>query len=167
MQVSADVSCECGAGPFKSYVGLRIHMGHMHGLSAQRGRRSVRARQVFTEHNGPGPWSCAHCYLLVHEIARKKGAGLIHHKDEDFTNDAPSNLEVMHRKCHSRHHLADKPHTPEHNAKVGRKGRVFTSEWRAKISARGRERRKCPDCSYVSSPQSIGKHRKAGVCTPT
>lgn len=36
--------------------------------------------------------------------------------------------------------LKGKPHTPEHNAKVGRKGRVFSPEWKAKLSEAAKAR---------------------------
>src|SRR5688572_15028073 len=94
-------------------------------------RNVPRARRVFIAANGTGPWPCSYCGKDIIELGRHSGQGHIHHKDEDPTNDVPENLEVLHAKCHRRHHDAVIPHSPEHNAKVGRRGRTFTPEWRA------------------------------------
>jgi hypothetical protein len=103
--------------------------------------RSVpRAKRVFITANGLGPWPCIHCNELIYELGRGERKGNIHHKDEDPTNDVPENLEVLHAGCHVKHHLKGIPHTAEHSAKVGRKGRVFTPEWREKLSAASRGR---------------------------
>lgn len=122
--------------------------------------RSVpRTHRVFLETYGSGPWPCSFCDELVTSIGRRTGH--VHHRDEDPENDAPENLAIAHPGCHMRHHLEGVPHSPEHSSKVGRKGRKFTPEWRAKLSARQRTRVRCSSCGYTSSPQHVGRHEKA------
>jgi hypothetical protein len=123
-------------------------------------RNVPRAQRVFLETNGDGPWLCSYCDELIYELGRDSGKGNVHHKDEDPLNDTPNNLEVLHAECHVRHHQKGRPHSAEHNAKIGRKGRVFTDEWKAKLSARQRTRVRCPECDFTSSPQHVGIHRK-------
>jgi hypothetical protein len=45
--------------------------------------------------------------------------------------------------------LKGKLHSPEHNAKVGRKGRVFTDEWKRKLSDAAKARHRKDDGSGV------------------
>lgn len=67
-------------------------------------RRPRRTRRVFLSSNGPGPWLCCHCDEMIHELGQSSLRGVIHHVDEDVTNDDPANLEVMHHRCHLEHH---------------------------------------------------------------
>lgn len=144
-------------------------------------RRDYRA--IFVEHNGPGPWSCNYedCDDLVYEIGRGIGLGNVHHKDHDWTNNDPSNLEMIHHECHVRHHLAGVPKTAEHNRKVGdaNRGKIRSPEQRERISQahrglthsdetkrkiaekhRGMKRKKisCEKCGYTAMPGWVRKH---------
>jgi hypothetical protein len=66
-------------------------------------RRRTRYREVFFAYNGPGPYECYfNCGSVVefHEI-------VVHHIDEDFTNDIHTNLSGAHRTCHNGHHFTE------------------------------------------------------------
>lgn len=116
-------------------------------------------QRVFIEANGPGPWPCHFCAKEVPRFGRGYGLGVIHHYDGDFENNDPGNLKVKHSQCHSYEHHAGEKHSAEHNAKVGRKGRVFTKQWKAKIAASAQRIAVC-SCGYTSSPQAVGRHKK-------
>ena len=89
-------------------------------------RNPGRAKRVFLEANGDAPWACGYCGGPVYEMGHGGLNGLIHHVDEDPTNDVPKNLVMMHDLCHMRHHKG---------GKVGnRKGAVVTAETRERIS---------------------------------
>ena len=40
-------------------------------------------------------------------------SGLLHHVDEDWTNNTPGNVVPMHRGCHRKHHQIGKPHSED------------------------------------------------------
>lgn len=149
------------------------------------GRNNARRdyRTIFVEHYGPGPWQCAYekCDDLVYEIGRAGRAGNVHHKDEDFTNNDPENLEIMHHGCHRKEHLTGVPKTAEHNRKVGdaNRGKVRSPEQRKKLSEahrgislsqahrdaiaaahRGKRRKKitCEKCGYTAMPGWVRRH---------
>lgn len=61
------------------------------------------ARRTFRRHN-PGPtWVCDFCSGVV--VALNRRQGLVHHRDEDISNNDPSNLGAMHPGCHEKHHI--------------------------------------------------------------
>jgi len=72
-------------------------------------------------------------------MGRVKGCGVVHHKDEDRSNNDISNLAVMHRECHVSHHNKGKkwpPMTDEERKKRSiRQKEVFANpELREKLS---------------------------------
>jgi hypothetical protein len=147
------------------------------------GRNVARARRVFVTHNGLGPWTCNECNELIVQIGRTSDDGNIHHVDEDPSNDVPENLVILHTTCHQKLHHFGETHSAEHNAKVGRpgreitwhdkvgrRGRVITPEWRAKLGVKS--------AAYHASltPEQKAertrkawetRRRKAESCTPT
>lgn len=54
---------------------------------------------VFFAHNGPGPYDCCFCEtpVTMDEV-------VVHHDDEDRSNDDPSNLKPAHVSCHHTYH---------------------------------------------------------------
>lgn len=65
-------------------------------------------------HPGP-PWTCEFCgQPITHRHGMDSGALVVHHIDEDRSNDALTNLAPMHRRCHVQHHLTGKPLTDTH-----------------------------------------------------
>lgn len=94
-----------------------------------------RYREIFIIHTKAGPWDCYFCGedVLYEQL-------IVHHLDEDRSNNDLMNLVASHDVCHKSHHAAGKvfgPHTPERRAQIGEqhRGQVFTQEARAKISA--------------------------------
>jgi hypothetical protein len=87
----------------------------------------------------------------------KQNQGVVHHHDEDRSNNDPSNLRAMHQACHTIHHqlgrkrssetkerirtkLKGKPKSPEHiealkHTHVGMTGKTHSPKTRAKMSA--------------------------------
>lgn len=66
-------------------------------------RNVKRARRIFLEANGDGPWKCLECSDLVESIGGFPvygDTGIIHHLDEDTENDVPENLVLLHSRCH-------------------------------------------------------------------
>lgn len=72
------------------------------GKTSTRRRRS-RYREIFFAYNGPGPYDC---YFKCGEPVKFQEV-IVHHIDEDFTNDEPFNLAPAHRTCHNGHHFAE------------------------------------------------------------
>lgn len=113
-------------------------------------RQVYRYHAIFISHNGELPHPCAYCHepvtALSTQFDRSQGrgssadVGIIHHKDENPHNNEPSNLEIMHHECHSKHHTSGQPaahgYTPEIRAKISRSllGVERSLEMRAKIS---------------------------------
>jgi hypothetical protein len=91
---------------------------------------------IFIDDNGPGPWPCYVCGESVVDL-------LVHHLDEDRTNNAPENLVAVHRSCHATLHMGGKPKSEEHRAKLSAAGlgRTFSDESRAKMSESAKNRR--------------------------
>jgi hypothetical protein len=81
--------------------------------------------------------------------SQSKRGGIIHHIDEDHTNNAIINLAVGHSACHGQHHAT---------------GRVRSEEARAKMAARRRERLPCPDCGREFNDTWMVRHRNLGRC---
>lgn len=81
-------------------------------------RNSRIYTRIFIETNGNGPWSCAECTEEVTVIGQGSTEGVIHHKDENYLNNDPSNLEMMHHACHLRHHLVGVPMPTETRKKI-------------------------------------------------
>lgn len=110
-------------------------------MSNKSAQRDVRAYQaIFFARHGEPPWQCYFCEEWIYGYGRSKRLAVIHHVDEDFTNNDPLNLEPAHLDCHSSHH----PCTEEMARQIsltlkGRpsptKGMTFGPEVRAKHSA--------------------------------
>ena len=83
-------------------------------------KQTTKARLWMAEHLGRS--------LLSNE--------LVHHIDEDFTNDDPENLELIIRKDHIRRHHIGKKRTAEARAKMSKshKNKQLTLEHKRKIS---------------------------------
>jgi hypothetical protein len=65
--------------------------------------------QAYISFHGLGPYECEHCHETVEKLGgRKRGIGVIHHRDEDRSNNSIANLAVMHHECHTSHHRAGK-----------------------------------------------------------
>lgn len=65
-------------------------------------RRRTNYREIFFAYNGPGPYSCFFCQESVTMLEV-----IVHHIDEDHTNDAIDNLSPAHGGCHAGHHFSD------------------------------------------------------------
>lgn len=79
---------------------------------------------IWLQAQGPGPWSCGFCGDPVVGLRRNKSFnGLIHHKDENRSNNDITNLVAMHRDCHVKHHLTGKARPAEVRKKIGQKRR--------------------------------------------
>lgn len=142
--------------------------------------------RIFLEHYGDLPHPCAYepCNELVTELkvsglghGVRATQGIIHHVDEDPTNNDPSNLQIMHHSCHRKHHTTGVPaahgYTQEVRDKISATltGRRHPDEMKAKISAtmKGRapanigeltkSRSRC-ECGMISSRGAIASHAK-------
>lgn len=66
-------------------------------------RKRQYYREIFFAYNGIGPYSCFFCHkndVTFEEV-------IVHHIDEDVSNNDSNNLAAAHHVCHSRHHLTD------------------------------------------------------------
>jgi hypothetical protein len=106
-------------------------------------------RRLFIAAYGEFPHPCAFCGKPIEMASGRSGqSAVIHHIDEDRSNNAPENLTSMHRGCHNKHHRSwELAHTPEARAKRSATamgagnhfyGKTHTPEARAKISAKSR-----------------------------
>jgi hypothetical protein len=112
-------------------------------------------RQIFFSERGEFPHPCFFCEDEV--TAYGLGVGVIHHIDEDRTNNSVENLAAAHHSCHVAHHMpssemrrigaigranggGEYARTPEIRAKIAASllGRTATDEHRAAISAGGK-----------------------------
>jgi hypothetical protein len=114
------------------------------------------ARKVYVETHGAFPHACAFCGELADVGPRyRPRSAVVHHVDEDRTNDDPANLAVAHWACHQRYHktgnrfasvLRGRPLAQEHRAAIAAaargnqhaKGTVWTPEMRQAVSERMR-----------------------------
>lgn len=90
---------------------------------------STRTHQkVFLTNNGDGPWPCHFCKELVYgpiPNGKTKYVAIVHHIDEDRSNNDKLNLVVAHHSCHSSYHATHPPNdvTQSDQAKRGWKTR--------------------------------------------
>ncbi len=84
-------------------------------------------RRIFIVAYGDFPHPCYFCGEVVdgHTVPCNSSAALIHHVDEDRTNNHPTNLVPSHWGCHTSHHSRGKP-------------KNLTAEARAAIAASNR-----------------------------
>src|SRR5262245_45892187 len=103
------------------------------------------ARRIYVENYGEGPWLCGMCDEVIREISRKDGT--IHHIDENQTNNEITNLVILHKRCHNKHHNTGRTHvtSDETRAKISasklgqpspRKGVVLSTQTRDQISTK-------------------------------
>ena len=98
-------------------------------------------RSFFGAYGRTGPWVCGECGQLVYRHGTRRGDGNIHHKDEDVTNDDPSNLVMIHTYCHRRKHMVGVERSDDVRRRIGQGhigvglGRQHSDETRRKISA--------------------------------
>ena len=114
-------------------------MTRTNGTQMSQRRKPALYKALFIENFGPGPWQCDfNCGQLVTALKQGKeyDGGHVHHLDEDFTNNDPANLGVMHPICHSRHHRGGKP--------GNQLGAKLSTETRAKMSAYWSGRKRAP-----------------------
>ena len=103
-----------------------------------------RARKIFRDLFGPGPWPCFFCgeMILSTEVPRTKFSLNVHHHDGNRKNNSKRNLKATHQTCHNKYHYIaplqlGRKFSEEHRAKISvrHKGKVYSAETRAKISA--------------------------------
>jgi hypothetical protein len=143
-------------------------------------RKQPHYRQIHREHHGPGPWPCFFCGEPVLPWPDEKGKRrqLVHHIDEDQSNDAPENLTASHWCCHSKYHepwvkateaLAAK-YGPDFRTVLSRRGAAAmaakTPEQHAEAARKGREtkRRRGVDTSpfkNMTEEEFLAHQRKA------
>jgi hypothetical protein len=117
---------------------------------------SRRARRIYVETHGSFPHPCFVCGELADVGPRYHPRSVVvHHLDEDRTNDAPANLAAAHWACHQRHHktgnrhaavLRGRPLADKHRAAIAEgmrgnqhaKGTVWTPEMRQAVGERMR-----------------------------
>lgn len=84
--------------------------------------RYCRTDPVHPKANAKGLYPL-HRVLMENKLGRLLLKGeIIHHLDGDRSNDDPSNLDVMTRSTHARHHAKH-----EHMVKIGRLGAIKTN----------------------------------------
>jgi len=111
-------------------------------------------QRTFLREHGAGPWPCAYCGESVTALGRD--TGVVHHVDEDRSNNCISNLEVMHPACHKRHHNVGKParhgYTPDIIEKMAaaRRGRPHVEAMWA-----------CDECHIRCHKCSMTRHTNA------
>ena len=66
-------------------------------------RRRTRYRELYIALHGIGPYPC---YFGCEELVSFDEL-IVHHIDEDFSNDAAENLTAAHRSCHNGHHFKE------------------------------------------------------------
>ena len=126
---------------------------------SERGQNRVY-RQIFRDEHGDGPYTCTYEFCPDRRMVDLE---VVHHVDEDPSNNKLSNLQPMHTDCHSKYHHIGLVHTETDKQKIadglrrafaeGRRqlpdisgernpfyGRKHSPEARAKISAARRAR---------------------------
>lgn len=74
--------------------------------------------RIFVRHHGrTGPFACEFCGEVVW-LLTGDGTGVVHHRDEDRTNNAITNLTAAHRRCHGKHHHAEREFSDEHRERI-------------------------------------------------
>jgi hypothetical protein len=120
-------------------------------------------RQIFIAERGDFPHPCFFCGEPVATLGRK--IGVVHHVDEDRSNDAAENLAAAHHSCHVRHHMP-----PSEMARIGAIGRANgggeyerTPEIRAKIaeSLRGRKATDAHRAAISSGGRAVWERGRA------
>lgn len=121
-------------------------------------------REIFLEHNGSGPWTCAYapCGELIHVFGKRSREGAIHHKDEDKHNNDPDDLEIMHFGCHRKYHMIGHAKTEETRQRLrdALQGHPVSAETRAKIGDANRGKQS--SLGRVTSPETREKLRNMG-----
>lgn len=123
---------------------------------SERGQNRVY-RKIYRDAHGDGPYTCTFCDEAMTKLE------VVHHRDEDPSNNDLENLKAMHTVCHNKHHHVGLIHTEDDKMKIGAGlkraydecrrprpdvsgeknpffGRRHTEETKAKISAMRRAR---------------------------
>jgi uncharacterized protein (UPF0212 family) len=109
-----------------------------------------RYRTIWIDAYGDLPHPCYWCREPVtFWSGRAKLGGIVHHLDEDHSNNVLSNLAVGHHACHSRYHGATNTMTPE---------------GRARQAERLRAKTPCPDCGVEFNDAWMARHVRLGRC---
>ena len=100
-------------------------------------RNRAEQQRVFTDTYGELPLPCVHCKESVLQWGRTRDDGNVHHRDGDMGNNAPENLELLHHKCHSRHHTSQRDSEQQRRASQARWAKP---RWAAAKARRDAER---------------------------
>lgn len=88
---------------------------------------------IFLDEHGDPPWECTFCDEPVMSVFNR--VGVVHHLDDDETNNDPDNLGAAHHTCHSRHHSTGRPPSDKARAALAKgQGRRLTDAQRAHLS---------------------------------
>ena len=118
-------------------------MGTIDGFVSHR-REQRKHRRIFKAANGEGPWPCyCGCGALT---TIEWLEGVVHHVDEDRSNNAVENLVPMTWACHTSHHAKLRWEDPDYRVRmedrpVWNRGLSTPPETLAKLSAIRRKRR--------------------------
>ena len=116
-------------------------------------------REVFLAASGFGPWPCMFCGDPVHFM----DVFIVHHKDENQSNNGEDNLGAVHWGCHSSHHHSGRKRPKGTGAKISaaNKGRpkrgIAESNRRRRGESRRHRGRKHPDgcsCGFCTGAAS-------------
>jgi len=105
----------------------------------------VRGHPLF-----PGrTWVAEHRVVMAEKLDRRlKSSELVHHKDEDGTNNSPRSLELKTRQSHARLHAT---------------GKTRSIQTRQKLSIKARERNMRPEYSRMLRERAIRQHREGSL----
>ena len=140
-------------------------------------QQQAEYRNIFLRAKGHGPHHCHFCGQLIRRNRGNNGSCLVvHHEDEDRSNNSISNLKPAHQRCHNSYHKqgntntlgkrwrwrADSPGRAiiaERNRQYRTTGVLKTAAHRANLSAAQSKRWQCDECPYGSSAAHLGRHQ--------
>lgn len=155
-------TCEKCGGTYRSASALTQHKKRCDGTDRTRRKRS-RYREIFFATYGFGPYPCDECGANV-----SFDDVMVHHKNEDDTDDAITNLVAMHTSCHTKRHMSQywkgKKHSKEHRRKVAesKTGLKHSDETKKKLSDAAKKR--AP--ASAATRAKISKAHKGRVVSP-
>jgi len=117
-------------------------------------------REIFFNHYGyEGPWTCVYCEKeIIVGYGRLDISLVVHHVDEDRSNNELENLNPMHRDCHGKHHQTGQTHSEESRAKMSQSqiGRKHSPETKG-LMRKGRLGEANPFYGKKHTPESLEK----------
>lgn len=123
-------------------------------------------RRVFIMEFGAWPHPCHFCGDEVdgHTVPLDSTAAVVHHVDEDRSNNSRENLVPCHKGCHDRHHHTGRVMSPESRAKLSAAimGHPVTPEVRVKLSAANKGRPMRPQTREALRRANIGNTHTKG-----